>query len=184
MRGSGDRAATGRHRVPVLGQQLPPSSEKQSPPPWSLSSEQPQHPPNCLLSASPDRLLKTGSSWGGVGWGGARPSRASGPFLAQLTQPRPCRPPLSAEHCPADPGPSLGLCPSWKTLPPILTMFWRSPLAFLFRCSLWDTPTSACFLSLWGGGQPPHVKEPLLAPVECQHLGQLLARRRCSVTIR
>ncbi|KAJ1077608.1 hypothetical protein K5549_010935 [Capra hircus] len=49
-------------------------------------------------------------------------------------------------------------------------MFWRSPLAFLFRCSLWDTPTSACFLSLWGGGQPPRVKEPLLAPVECQHL--------------
>lgn len=133
------------------------------------------------------RLLQTGFSRQaapGVGWGGARPSRASGPFLAQLTQPRPCRPPLSAEHCPADPGPSLGLCPSWKTLPPILTMFWRSPLAFLFRCSLWDTPTSACFLSLWGGGQPPHVKEPLLAPVECQHLGQLLARRRCSVTIR
>lgn len=86
------------------------------------------------------------------------------PSLPGSHGPAPRGAPLSAEHCPADPGPSLGLCASWKTLPRVLTMFWRSPLASLFHRPLWDTPISACFLSPWGGGQPPTGLRAIAGP--------------------
>lgn len=151
VRGSGESSYLGGTGSLSLGSSF--RSSASSPHPMESSSEQPQHP----QTVSADRLSRQAApGW----WGGARPPVLSGPFLAQLTQPRPVQAPPSAEHCPADPGPSLGPAPPEDSSAHPHHVLGEA-LAFLFRCSLWDTPTSACFLSLWGGGQPLHVKEPL-----------------------